>query len=418
MADKIIICGAGVAGIATAFYLSRESNSFDITIIDKLEPLSSTSSKSGENFRDFWPHPCMEALSSHSIDLMRELHAQHKPNPFRMEFSGYHFVSHNPDAPIFQDENTLAFRETNEVVLDQEEILSKYPYLDKGIKKSVFINNAGNIDSITMANCMLNSAKQKGVNVIKSEIIGISSHGDGFRVLLKEKEILLCQKIVIAAGPFIGQLAEYLDIDLPIWNTFQRKFIIPDPENVIPSDMPFTIYADPQILKWEKEEKEYLNSEGLNWMTETMPGAIHIKPEGGEKIKMGWAYSKQHEIPKWEMKSDELFPQIVMRGASKFIPGLKKYIDNLPSPIIQYGGFYTRTQENWPLIGPLKVKNAFIVGALAGFGTMTACAAGELCVQHLLQMRLPWYAPYFHPGRYKDPKMREILKNADVDGQL
>ena len=249
MADKIIICGAGVAGIATAYYLSKQSNSFDITIIDKLEPLSFTSSKSGENFRDFWPHPCMEALSSHSIDLMRELHAQHKPNPFRMEFSGYHFVSHNPDAPIFQDENTPAFREKNEVVLDHEKILSKYPYLDKGIKKSVYVNNAGNIDSITMANFMLNSAKQKGVNVVKSEIKGISSHDNRFQVLLKEEESLFCQKIIIAAGPFLGQLTEYLDIALPIWNTFQRKFIIPDPENVSPSDMPFTIYADPQILK-------------------------------------------------------------------------------------------------------------------------------------------------------------------------
>lgn len=52
---KIIICGAGIAGIATAYYLTKLSSNLSITLIDKQQPLAFTSSKSGENFRDYWP---------------------------------------------------------------------------------------------------------------------------------------------------------------------------------------------------------------------------------------------------------------------------------------------------------------------------------------------------------------------------
>jgi len=46
--------------------------------------------------------------------------------------------------------------------------------------------------------------------------------------------------------------------------------------------------------------------------------------------------------------------------------------------MVYYGGFYTMTEENWPLIGPMEVDDVFVVGALSGFGTM-----GKTVEQHL-----------------------------------
>ena len=56
----IAICGAGIAGVAAAYYLSKENKNWKIILIDKNQPMSFTTSKSGENFRDYWPHKCME----------------------------------------------------------------------------------------------------------------------------------------------------------------------------------------------------------------------------------------------------------------------------------------------------------------------------------------------------------------------
>jgi len=354
---KIAICGAGIAGISAAYYLVLQQVDAEIILIDRQTPLSYTSSKSGENFRDYWPHPSMEALSSHSIDLMVDLQKAYGEDAFQLNFSGYHFVSHDVNKAIFADDSTPIFRERNRVETDATVIHQQHPYLDAGIQKSVFINKAGNVDSIRMGDLMLQQAKQKGVQFYEEEIVGL----------------------ILAAGPFIKQLANMLDIDLPVWNTLQRKFIIPDPKKVIPKDMPFTIYADGQTLDWSNEEFDFMQSDkDLNWMTKPFPGAIHIKPESG-RIKMGWAIGKEKLTPEWEVPILPYFPQVVLKGASRFIPALKDYAENIPTPIIEYGGYYTRTEENWPLVGPTENEDVLVIGALAGFGTMTACAVGELC---------------------------------------
>ncbi len=415
---KIVICGAGVAGIATAYYLSKMSPNTEITLIDKNQPMAFTSSKSGENFRDYWPHPSMEALSSHSIDLMEGLQKEYGVDAFRMEFSGYHFVSHHANQPIFADDDAAEFRARNEVITDAAVIHEKHPYLAPNIQKSVFIKKAGNVDSITMGNKLLKVAKAEGLKLIEGEVKDINQVDGGFIIRLDNKQSIQADQIIIATGPFINHLAQMLSFEFPVWNTLQRKFLIPDPKKVIPADMPFTIYSDGQQLDWSTEEKAFFESEdNLKWLTKEFPGAIHIKPESG-RIKMGWAFSTKTATPQWEIPPFDYFPQVVLKGASRFIPALADYAENMPTPLIEYGGYYTRTKENWPLVGPTEMDNVFVVGALAGFGSMTACAVGELCAQYISGEALPWYAAYFHPNRYDNPSMQVVLDNLDLDGQL
>ena len=70
-----------------------------------------------------------------------------------------------------------------------------------------------------------------------------------------------------------------------------------------------------------------------------------------------------------------------------------------------YSGYYTTTAENWPLIGELEVDGAYLVGAMSGFGTMAACAAGELCAQRILDADLPDYARPLSLERYQDAEL-------------
>ena len=69
----IAVVGAGIAGIATAYYLAVKHARKRILLIDKLQPMSLTTSKSGENFRDYWPQACMAEFTTHSLDLMQDL---------------------------------------------------------------------------------------------------------------------------------------------------------------------------------------------------------------------------------------------------------------------------------------------------------------------------------------------------------
>lgn len=418
MKQTIAICGAGIAGVAAAYYLSIEIPDAHIILIDKQQPLSFTSSKSGENFRDYWPHPCMEALSSRSIQLMKMLLEEFGRNAFNLEFSGYHFVSHKTD-PIFADDDTPAFQKKNIVEYNQQVIQQRYPYLDKYISKSIFIKNAGHVDSITMAGAMLRKTQESGLIFKQSEIINIIKKKEVIEIHCSDLSIIVADQLIIATGPFLNNVAKFLGLDFPVWNTIQRKFIIPDPKGIIPIDMPFTIYADGQILPWSQEELSMFSSnKDMIWMTKSFPGAIHIKPETGDKIKMGWAYSTEKVEANWQIPNSSYFPQIVLTGASRFIPELKEYAENIPTPIIEYAGYYNRTDENWPLIGPTDLDNVYVFGALAGFGTMTACAGGELIANYVSNKTLPEYTKYFMPSRYSDPTIKEELKKSFKDGQL
>jgi glycine/D-amino acid oxidase-like deaminating enzyme len=111
-----------------------------------------------------------------------------------------------------------------------------------------------------------------------------------------------------------------------------------------------------------------------------------------------------------------------MRGASRFIPALMPYVADMPTPLVQFSGYYSRTPENWPLIGPLGVKDAYTLSALAGYGTMAACAAGELCAAWVTADGgidlAPEYARHFHPNRYHDPDIVAEIGSIASDGQL
>jgi len=87
----VVICGAGIAGVAAAHYLSR-AGIRNILLLDERPPLSLTSDRSTECYRNWWPDPEMLRLMNRSIDLMEDL-AEESGNVFRMNRRGYLYVT-------------------------------------------------------------------------------------------------------------------------------------------------------------------------------------------------------------------------------------------------------------------------------------------------------------------------------------
>ena len=107
---------------------------------------------------------------------------------------------------------------------------------------------------------------------------------------------------------------------------------------------------------------------------------------------------------------DPAFGQdIVLRAASRLHPKLASYVGRLPRGAHHYGGYYTMTEENWPLIGPMSTPGAFVAGAHSGFGSMAACATGEICAAWVTGNRTPAYAHSLSAARYADPALMTQL---------
>jgi len=99
------------------------------------------------------------------------------------------------------------------------------------------------------------------------------------------------------------------------------------------------------------------------------------------------------------------------------LPRMREYFAHMPRPQLD-GGYYTRTRENRPLVGPMCVEGAYMTGAVSGYGIMSACGVGELLAAHVTGAELPSYAPALALERYDDPEYQRKLDAWGDSGQL
>ncbi len=93
MDEKIVICGAGIAGVAAAHALAQQG-ARDVTLVEEGNPLSLTSDKSTEAYRNWWPGPdrAMTAFMDRSISLIEEI-ARATDNRINLNRRGYVFAT-------------------------------------------------------------------------------------------------------------------------------------------------------------------------------------------------------------------------------------------------------------------------------------------------------------------------------------
>lgn len=444
--QSVIVLGCGIAGIATAHYLSRKPGIGRVTIIDQGQPMAFTSAQSGENYRNWWPHPTMTAFTDLSITLMEEL-ARETGNGFNMTRRGYVLATRDANIdPLvetlyrgYSDAGRDAIRfhgkgssrsympptspdwtaapDGVDVLTDHALIRETFPSYDPEVRALLHIRRAGDVSGQLLGTIMLDVARATGARRVTGMVTDARSHASGFTVTLRTPDgvqDLFSDILVNAAGPFLGHIGQMLGYDLPVENVRQQKIAFEDRHGVIPRNMPFSIDLDAQTIDWDDEDRALLADDPETaWLAAQMPGAIHCKAEGGEHgawIKLGWAYTSEPSDAQWAPELDPRFPEIVLHGAARLNPGLKRYYGHLPRQMSHYGGYYTMTPENWPLIGPAGPEGSFVVGALSGFGTMAACASGHIAAEIITGGTLPDYGTKLTLARYDDADFVDQLK--------
>ena len=387
--------------------------------------MSYTSAQSGDNYRNWWPHPVMTAFTNDSIDRMAAL-ARETDDFFSMHTGGYALATRRSDI-----DDLLADLQSGvdvEVVPGLQRIQQRFRGLSPDIANVIHLKRGGDISGQQLGMLMLERVREAGGARLQGEVVAIDG-GPPFALTVScenGEQTVAADVVVNAAGPFAGRIAGMLDETLPVKNVYQQKLAFEDRLSAVPRDMPFTIDLDSKRLGWTRDEIDWLQSEpALAWLAEEVPGGTHCRPEGGLRgswVKLGWAYNRTESDPQEhlvnEPASNPHFPEIVIRAATAMLPALHPYIDSPPRRFTHYGGYYTMTEENWPLIGPCGPDGSFIVGALSGFGSMSACAAGELCAAWFRGDRLPDYSGPLSLARYEDKSLIDELQGLANKGLL
>jgi sarcosine oxidase, subunit beta len=292
-----------------------------------------------------------------------------------------------------------------------------------------------------------------------------------------------CGVLVNATGPFLD--ATHLRLfgedpaapssssssSLPIFSEVHSKVVFRDTLRVIPRDAPMVISNDAVTPLFAPEELEFIAETRGKEVADKLAGPLsagaHFRPYGGagsDAVLMLWECWHHGVRPTTPLQESadglldhELYPEVALRGLATVVPDLAVYFDEdkksawlerakgkagagevgaggeAAKPLVD-GGYYTKTLENIPLIGPAPgrggegvVENAYLCGAVSGYGIMAGHAAGELLAQHVVagtssgsssggggaekgkgEGAFPAYADLMDPRRYqRDDFMRK-----------
>jgi glycine/D-amino acid oxidase-like deaminating enzyme len=313
-----------------------------------------------------------------------------------------------------------------DLILDPALIRQHFPFLTEDVIAALHVRRCGKMSAQQLGMYLLERAREHGVRLLNARVEGVDVRGGRVRAVRLSGEAgsqtIATGCFVNAAGPFVKQVGEMVGVELPVVCELHPKVAYNDRLGVVPSSAPLHYWADSQMLPWSDEERALLaESEETRWLLEPFPPGPHGVPEGspGSHSQLVlWTYDIETMEPVVPLPSfDPHYFEVVLRGLSRMIPGLRAYFDKLPRPTVD-GGYYAKTRENRPLIGPLPVEGAYIIGALSGFGIMAACAAGELLAAHVTGGELPPHASWFLLERYEDPAYQALLEDWDESGQL
>ena len=178
----VAVIGAGSIGVAVAYYLKQLQPSLQVTLLDNAAPLSLTSAASGENYRNWWPHPVMKSFMDRSLDLLDEIAAsgaavvhnragyllatrQHDPQELLQNLA----ITY-PDTDAVRHHSTAAsYRRALEkphdgcdLLTGSAEISRAYPGFNTDINHIVHIRRGGTLDAQQLGQTMLQRFREQG----------------------------------------------------------------------------------------------------------------------------------------------------------------------------------------------------------------------------------------------------------------
>ena len=406
-----------MAGVAAAYQLAVREGLSGVVLVDPLEPLSLTSSKGTEAYRNYWPGPddTMARFMDRSIDLLDELDSESE-HAFELNRRGYVFLTANPAEAArlrTHESHSIAFLE------DARAIRARYPFITERVVAMLHVRRAGFMNARKLGGWLLARACASGVELIRDNVAKlIVTDGRISGVRLESGSQIDTGAFVLAAGPRLPKWTARLELDVPIVNELHGKISFEDEAGVIPRDAPLMIWNDAVDL----------GALGV------FPAGVHFRPRGERSILGIWTYSSRRsgqgvergaeaddtriEEPVFPPTFADDYREIVIRGLAAMVPGLAVYAGRGGEAMAD-GGYYCKAPDNRPLIGPTPIDGAYVLGALSGYGIMASQAGAELLALHLLERPLPDYAGAFHPGRFDDPAYQQVLATLDPRaGQL
>jgi sarcosine oxidase subunit beta len=350
-----VIIGGGIMGMSTAYHLAKRGCR-DIVVLESGEMfgLGSTGLNAGGVRYQFSTAVNIE-LSKLSIGMM-ERFADEMGQEVALRRCGYLF--------LLDSENDLSrFRGNVELqnqhgvpseVLDVDEIAARVPEFDlTGILGGTWCPRDGLVDPHGLLQGYISCARKLGVTLETRAPATTIDVADGHvHRIVTPQGAIETPTIVIAAGPWSGQVGALAGIDLPI-QPVRRQIAVTNPMPRLRSDFPFVIDFSRAL---------YFHREGAGILT---------------------GMSNRDEPPGFDTSVDEEWRLTHLENAVARLPMLAD-----ADLLAEWAGLYEVTPDDQPILGRLpQADGLFVVAGFSGHGLMHGPAAGLLLAEEILDGR-------------------------------
>jgi sarcosine oxidase subunit beta len=390
-AADVVIVGGGIVGVATAFFCSRAG--LETIVVEKREALGSlTTAASAECFRAQFESAENIELMLGSIEIFSHFDEVIgiRGADIGLRQQGYLYATTD-------SEQAESYRETVETqhkagltdveFLSGDEARARFPYLSPQVVAARYRGGDGWLSvHETLYGFVKGSQAQF---LLQTVCIGIALDRKGVAALETDRGTIETRRVVIAAGPFSGPVAQLAGVVLPLTLVRRHRLAVLRCE-LVPRRAPFTID----------------DHTGVVW-----------RPEGAGAL-IAKAFEEEPQEPQEVVPTDWAFPGMVLDPSSPWSAGRVSPFWNRATNLLAKSnvdlcaGQYTYTSDHLPIIGPCPgVPGLFLNVGYSGHGVMGgpegARRLAQLIVDRGSRSDNPFsYERFLGPGPALEPKER------------
>ena len=289
----IVIVGGGVMGSSIAWHLSGDPG-FEgpVTVIERDPAYTRASSAlSASSIRQQFSTPLNIHLSRHGIEFLRQA-KELLDVDLGLREPGYLFLASPAGEAVLRANNAIQRGEGCAVeLLEPAALVRRFPAISRDgvVLASHGTANEGWFDGPALMQGFRRKARERGVAYVDDEVVALAPH----EVTLRSGRVISARTIVIAAGPWSGEVAAMAGIALPV-EPRRRSVFVFDCRETLPL-LPLTI--DPSGVWFRPEGRFYLA--GTTPAPGNDPAGAPLEVQHEEWDDLVWP-ALAHRVPAFE----------------------------------------------------------------------------------------------------------------------
>jgi glycine/D-amino acid oxidase-like deaminating enzyme len=292
LSRTVVVIGGGAMGSSIAWHLAGSGFDGEIVVVERDPTYARASSAlSASSIRQQFSTPLNIHLSRYGIGFLRRA-KELLDVDLGLKEPGYLFLASPAGEAVLRANNAIQKGEGCAVELLEPAVLAqRFPAMStEGVAlASHGTANEGWFDGPALMQAFRRKARERGVTYLNDEVVGLAPH----KVTLRSGQALDARCIVIAAGPWSGEVAALAGIALPV-EPRRRSVFVFDCREALPL-LPLTI--DPSGVWFRREGRFHIGgttpAEGND-----PPGAL-LEVQHQEWEEMVWP-ALAHRVPAFE----------------------------------------------------------------------------------------------------------------------